>query len=129
MIRQYIKARRYHWNSTGPSGCDDHCIDHPCGPCNAPELRRYQSISVWLTYVRRDLKKFRRYLWLCWTALDYSQIEDVKLDGIHTWDAPDFCDAFVCSATYKGRDMTEAELERLNEDNDYVYEAVQEHLY
>ncbi len=24
---------RYNWKSNGPGGCDDHNIEHPCGPC------------------------------------------------------------------------------------------------
>lgn len=24
---------KYNWKSTGPGGCDSHCIEHPCGPC------------------------------------------------------------------------------------------------
>ncbi len=31
--------------------------------------------------------------------LDYSQIEDVEVDGIDTRDYPDFCDAFIAAAT------------------------------
>lgn len=23
----------YNWASTGPAGCDSHCIEFPCGPC------------------------------------------------------------------------------------------------
>jgi len=23
----------YNWTSSGPSGCDNHCIPHPCGRC------------------------------------------------------------------------------------------------
>ena len=61
--------------------------------------------------------------------LDYSQIEDVDVDGIHGWDAPDFCDAYICSATYKGRDMTDEELDALNDDRDFVYTAVERKLY
>lgn len=70
-------------------------------------------------------RQFKRY----WTALDYSQISDVEVDGIDTRDYPDFCDAFIASATYKGREMSEAELERLNEDGDYIYGKVQDRLY
>lgn len=62
-------------------------------------------------------------------GLDYSKIDDVEVDGIDGRDAPDFCDAFIASATYKGRKMTEAELDRLNEDRDFVYEQVEKHLY
>lgn len=61
--------------------------------------------------------------------LDYSQIEDVEVDGIDTRDYPDFCDAYIASATYMGREMTEEELEVLNDDRDYVYEKVQDRLY
>lgn len=61
--------------------------------------------------------------------LDYSQIEDAEVDGIDTRDYPDFCDAHIVSATYMGRCMTEAELEILNQDGDYIYEKVQDRLY
>jgi hypothetical protein len=62
-------------------------------------------------------------------VLDYSQIDDVEVDGIDARDCPDFCDAYIASATYKGREMTEEELDELNDDRDFVYEAVQEKLY
>ena len=62
-------------------------------------------------------------------VLDYAQISDVEVDGIDTRDYPDFCDAYISGATYKGRDMTSDELDELNEDRDYVYECVQDHLY
>jgi hypothetical protein len=62
-------------------------------------------------------------------VLDYSQIEDAQVDNIKTWDAPDFVDAFIVSATYMGRDMTDEELEVLNEDGDYIHEKVYDWLY
>jgi len=61
--------------------------------------------------------------------LDYSQIEDVEVDGIDIRDYPDFCDAFIASASYQGREMTDEELDVLNEDSSYVYDCVQEKLY
>lgn len=61
--------------------------------------------------------------------LDYSQIEDVQVDGIDERDAPDYCDAFICSANYKGREMTDEELEVLNEDSDFVYQCVIDDIY
>lgn len=60
---------------------------------------------------------------------DYSKIESIQIDGIDTRDAPDFCDAFISSASYNGEDMTEEELEALNEDSDFVYECVMDALY
>jgi hypothetical protein len=62
-------------------------------------------------------------------TLDYKQIKDIELDGINGWDAPDFVDAFITSATYMGREMTEDELNALNEDSDFVHEKVMEHLH
>lgn len=61
--------------------------------------------------------------------LDYSQIADVELDGIDHRDAPDYCDAYISSATYEGRDMTDEELDALNSDTDYIYEKLQDWLY
>ncbi len=61
--------------------------------------------------------------------LNYKEIEDIELDDIDTNDYPDFCDAFICSATYKGRDMTEAELEQLNDNGDFVYQCVIDRLF
>jgi hypothetical protein len=62
-------------------------------------------------------------------TLDYTQIEDVEIDGIDYRDAPDFVDAFIISATYMGRDMTEAELDVLNDDGDFRYQAVIDWIY
>jgi hypothetical protein len=61
--------------------------------------------------------------------LDYSKISDVELDGIDTRDYPDFCDAYVVSATYDGREMTEEELDALNDDSEYVYDLVIEQVF
>jgi hypothetical protein len=56
--------------------------------------------------------------------LDYSKITDVEVEGIDYSDYPDFCDAYISDAMYKGRLITDEELEVLNEDTDYVYDAV-----
>ena len=61
--------------------------------------------------------------------LDYARISDVEVEGIDTADYPDFCDAFIASADYDGREMTDEELDTLNEDGDFVYSAVESHLY
>ena len=61
--------------------------------------------------------------------LDYTKIEDVEVDGIDTNDYPDFCDAYIASATYKGREMTDEELDTLNEDDSYVYDKVTDNIY
>ena len=62
------------------------------------------------------------------SKIDTSQVEDIEIDGINPRDYPDFCDAFILEATYKGREMTDEELEALNEDSDFVYDKVMELL-
>tara|TARA_R110001632_G_scaffold29145_1_gene77531 strand:+ start:272 stop:469 length:198 start_codon:yes stop_codon:yes gene_type:complete len=61
--------------------------------------------------------------------LNYTKIEDVEVDGIDTSDYPDFCDAYIVAATYKGRAMTDEELDTLNEDDSYVYDRVTDNIY
>ncbi len=90
-------------------------------------LYTHVKFHIWLR--KQDAKrKFRKWL-RSFTALDYSKVEDVEIDGIDTRDDPDFCDAYVASATYKGREMTDAELDRLNEDRDYVYQKTIDRLF
>lgn len=60
---------------------------------------------------------------------DYSKIDNVSVAGIDTKDYPDFCDAFIESADYDGREMTDEELDALNDDRDFVYEKVMNKLY
>jgi hypothetical protein len=56
--------------------------------------------------------------------MDKSKIDNVELDGINHKDAPDYVDAFIYSADYDGKKMTEAQLDEINDDSDYVYEQV-----
>lgn len=61
--------------------------------------------------------------------MDYKLIEDVELDGIDHKDHPDYVDAFICAGTYDGREMTDEELDILNDDSDYVYDKVMQQIY
>ena len=61
--------------------------------------------------------------------MDYKKIDNIEVDGIDTKDYPDFCDAFIASADYKGVEMTEEQLDELNEDRDFVYECVNNQLF
>ena len=67
------------------------------------------------------------------TIFEVSQIE---FDGIDHGDAPDFCDAFITSASIRELDTggewrkaTEKELNEIMEDSDFVYENLQSYLY
>jgi hypothetical protein len=61
--------------------------------------------------------------------MDYKLIDNIEVEGIDTKDYPDFCDAFISSADYDGVEMTDEQLDELNEDSDFVYECVQDHLF
>ena len=63
------------------------------------------------------------------TKFDYEKITNVVLDGIHHWDYPDYCDAFIDSADYDGKPMTDEQLDDLNEDSDLVFELVWDNLH
>lgn len=61
------------------------------------------------------------------------EVEDFEVDGINTMDYPDFCDAYIASASVKEngewRDATDDELDELNNDSDFVYQCVENWLY
>jgi len=55
-------------------------------------------------------------------AIDKTQLTNVEVEGIDMSDYPKFCDAFIASATYKGRQLTDAELDLLSDDSEFVLE-------
>tara|TARA_Y100000294_G_scaffold172754_1_gene187919 strand:+ start:328 stop:516 length:189 start_codon:yes stop_codon:yes gene_type:complete len=61
--------------------------------------------------------------------IDTSRITAVQLEDIDTNDYPDFADAYISDAIYMGREMTEAELDELNNDSGFVYEKVMEEIF
>lgn len=76
--------------------------------------------------LRRNVRMF-----IIWPkpVLDYAQISDIEIDGINHADYPDYVDAFITSATYMGRPMSDSELDVLNEDSDFVYKQVNAKIY
>ena len=50
--------------------------------------------------------------------LNGKKVINIELDGLHKWDAPDYCDAFVAFACWEnGTPLTNAELESLTDDS------------
>ena len=47
--------------------------------------------------------------------IDFNKVEDIVLDGVCMDDYPDFCGAYVSSASMNGEPLTELELEELND--------------
>ena len=57
------------------------------------------------------------------------EIDNIEFDGIDYSDYPDFCDAFICSADIDGREMTDDELDEINNDREFVSNALQNYLF
>lgn len=62
--------------------------------------------------------------------IDTSKIEVTKMD-IATQNYPDFTDSFVSEAIWidTGAELTEQELDQLNDDSDYLYSQVEKWVY
>jgi hypothetical protein len=61
--------------------------------------------------------------------MELSKVSNIEFDGIDHSDYPDFCDAFIISADYDGVEMTDEQLEELNDDRDFVYEQLMSYLF
>jgi len=59
--------------------------------------------------------------------MDLTKIDNVQLDDVHTWDYPKFCDAYISYAELEGVEMTEEQLDELNEDTDFLHEQINKH--
>lgn len=55
--------------------------------------------------------------------MEYRKIDNIELDGVNTRDYPDFCDAFIVSADYNGKPMTDEQLDEINQDGAFVQEC------
>lgn len=62
------------------------------------------------------------------TQFDYSKITNIEMDNVNWSDYPDFTDAYIESADYDGVPMTENQLDDLNEDYQFRYECVLNHI-
>mgnify|MGYP000403658454 CR=1 FL=1 len=77
-----------------------------------------------ITMVSEDVIPYlRRYI-----KFDINQLDDIELDGVDMKDYPDFCDAYVESASLNGVELTDEELEELN-DSDETRSWVNAHAY
>ena len=58
--------------------------------------------------------------------LNLSQIDNMEFEGVDFSDYPDFVDAFLVSADIDGRELTEEEVDYLNDEH---YEFVNESVF
>lgn len=63
------------------------------------------------------------------TKFNYELITNITIDGIDHRDYPDYCDAFIDYAEYNGKEMTDEQLDALNEDHELVSELVWDKLH
>jgi len=61
--------------------------------------------------------------------MDYKKITNIEFDGIDHADYPDYCDAHIVSAECDGVELTDLEIEELNEDSEFVRELLENYLY
>ena len=59
--------------------------------------------------------------------IDYTSLE---IDGIDMQDFPDFCDAYISAGSYTdGTELSDEDLEQLNNDRELVYSLVEKAIY
>ena len=62
--------------------------------------------------------------------IDVKQVTDIEFEDIHHTDYPDYCDAYISEATYKGRKATKEELKEINDKYyDFVYEELINYIH
>ena len=63
------------------------------------------------------------------TAMELDKISNIELANIDTSDYPDFVEAYIVSAEIDGVELTDAEIEELNCNSEFVYDCVLKELF
>lgn len=59
--------------------------------------------------------------------IDFSSLQ---IDGLETWDYPDFSDVFICYGEYTdGSLLEDVDLQALNDDASLIYKLVEKTIY
>ncbi len=62
--------------------------------------------------------------------IDVNKLENIEVDGIDTRDYPDFVDAFISYAEMDGVELTDEQLDELNDNYpELIYDCVINHLF
>lgn len=61
--------------------------------------------------------------------MDLSKISNIKFEDVDYSDYPDFCDCHISYAEIDGVPLTEAELEDLNDERDFIHEKLIDNLF
>lgn len=61
--------------------------------------------------------------------IDINKVDNIEVDGIDTRDYPDFVDAFISYAEIDGVELTDEQLDELNDNYNFVYDCVINKLF
>jgi len=62
--------------------------------------------------------------------IDIKKIDNMEFEGIDFKDYPDFVDAFLVAADYDGKEMTEEQIDYINDEHyDFVNEQVYDSIF
>jgi hypothetical protein len=75
-----------------------------------------------------ETNKHKRHKTTKTIDMDYKKIDNIEIDGIDFKDYPDFSNAYIVSADYDGKPMTDDQLEQINNDGQFQYEAIMNDL-
>ena len=62
-------------------------------------------------------------------GIDFSKVRVEDIEDIDYSDAPDFCDAYISEASIDGEPATSEQLEEINNNTQFVYDAVIAWIY
>ncbi len=63
------------------------------------------------------------------TDMDLLKITNIEVEGVDLNDYPDFSDAYISNADYEGEQMTNEQIEQINQDSEFVYNSVLNYLF
>ena len=76
-----------------------------------------------------NYEKYKNKVIISVTNMELHKIKDIEVYNINTKDYPDFVDAYISYATCDNIELTDEELDELNENRDFVYEQVIKHVF
>lgn len=61
--------------------------------------------------------------------MNYKKLRNITVEGLYWSDYPDFADAFISSAEYNGKELTENQLDEVNENSCFVQDCAINQLF
>ena len=61
--------------------------------------------------------------------MNYKKLRNITVEGLEGSDYPDFANAFISSAEYNGKELTENQLDEVNENSCFVQDCAINQLF